>query len=133
MARKSFNKPEIWGGLECSFNRVKDLYLDQLQYSGHYRHIAEDIDRIASLGIKAMRYPVIWERLYPQPGHPIDWSTVDTALNALRKSGITPIAGLVHHGSGPRHADILSPSFVTGLSEFAGRVAKRFPWIEYYT
>lgn len=133
MARESFNKPEIWGGLECSFNRVKDLYLDQLQYCGHYQHIAGDIGRIASLGVKAMRYPVIWERLHPHPGQTIDWSTVDTALNSLRKYGITAIAGLVHHGSGPRHADILSPSFVPGLSEFAGKVAKRFPWIEHYT
>ncbi|MEX1241180.1 MAG: family 1 glycosylhydrolase, partial [Cyclobacteriaceae bacterium] len=133
MARESFNKPEIWGGLECSFNRVKDLYLDQLHYCGHYHRIAGDIERIASLGMKAVRYPVIWERLHPHPGHTIDWSTVDTALTALRKYGITPIAGLLHHGSGPQHADILSSSFATGLSEFAGKVAKRFPWIEYYT
>ena len=134
MARKSFKKPDIWGGLECSFTRVKDLYMDQLQYCGHYQRSVQDIDCIAGLGIKAMRYPVIWERLHPYPGHTIDWtSTVEAPLNALRRHDITPIAGLVHHGGGPRHADILSPSFVYGLSEFAGKVARQFPWIEYYT
>lgn len=132
MARKSFSKPEIWGGLECSFNRVKDLYLDQLLYSGHYHRTAADIDLIASLGISAMRYPLIWERLVPFPGSSIDWSAVEPALAALQKHNITTIAGLVHHGSGPRHADVLSPSFVTGLADFASHVARRFPWIEYY-
>jgi len=107
--------------------------MDQLLFSGHYHRTVSDIERIASLGIRAMRYPVIWERLHPYPGHAIDWSTVDLPLNALRRHGIAPIAGLVHHGSGPRHADLLSPSFVTGLAEFAGQVARRFPWIEYYT
>lgn len=133
MERKSFKKPELWGGLECSYNRVKDHFLDQLLYCGHYQRAAEDIKRIASLGIRTMRYPVIWERLHPYPGHAIDWTTVEIPLNALREQDITPIAGLVHHGSGPVYADLLSPSFAHGLGEFAARVAKKFPWIEYYT
>lgn len=125
--------PEIWGGLECSFNRVKDLYMDQLHFCEHYRRTAADIECIAALGIKKIRYPVIWERLRPRPGDIIDWHTVATPLEDLRRRGIEPIAGLVHHGSGPRHADLLSPSFASGLSHFAGEVARRFPWIEYYT
>jgi dTDP-4-dehydrorhamnose reductase len=108
--------------------------MDQLHYCGHYPRAVQDIECIASLGIKAMRYPVIWERLHPYPGHSIDWAgTVEAPLNALRKHGITPIAGLVHHGSGPRYADILNQSFVHGLPEFAAQVARKFPWIEYYT
>ena len=134
MARKFSKRPEFWGGLECSFNRVKDRYQDQLEYGGHYLRTETDIDRVASLGIRAMRYPVLWERLQPYPGHLIDWaSTVEVPLHALRKHGIAPIAGLVHHGSGPRYADILDPAFAQGLSEFAGQVARKFPWIEYYT
>lgn len=134
MAKKSIRRPEVWGGIECSFNRVKDIYMDQLQFSGHYPRVLADIDAVATLGVKAVRYPVIWERLHPVPGHAIDWKgTVDVPLNALRKRGITPIAGLVHHGSGPRYADILSPSFATSLADFAGAVARRYPWLEYYT
>lgn len=134
MASKSFKKPEVWGGIECSFNRVKDIYMDQLVYAGHYERALEDIARIAELGIKVMRYPVIWERLRPERDHVIDWSgTSEKPLNAIRDHGITPIVGLVHHGSGPRYADILSPAFATGLSDFAGEVARQFPWVEYYT
>ncbi len=133
MARKFIKKPEIWGGPECSFNRVKDHYMDQLHYCGFYRRAIADINCIARLRIKAMRFPIIWERLHPTPGHIIDWSTVEGPLNALQKHGITPIAGLMHHGSGPDYADLLHPSFASGLSNFAAQVARKFPWIEYYT
>jgi len=26
---------ELWGGIECTINRVDDQFFDQLQYSGH--------------------------------------------------------------------------------------------------
>ncbi|MDQ2656471.1 MAG: glycoside hydrolase, partial [Bacteroidota bacterium] len=133
MAKSSTRKPEIWGGIECSFNRVNDQYFDQVQYCGHYGRELEDIDAIAGLGIQAMRYPVIWERLQPLPDTNIDWDRVAIPLEALRRRGIKPIAGLVHHGSGPLYASLLMPSFPTGLSHFAASVARRFPWIDYYT
>ena len=50
---------EVWGGLECTINRVGDNYFDQLEYSGHYNRIS-DLDLIAGLGIEMLRYPVIW-------------------------------------------------------------------------
>lgn len=133
MARKSSKKLEVWGGLECSYNRVKDHYMDQLLYCGHYPRTADDIACIADLGVKALRYPVIWERLHPSPGHAIDWSGTETALHALQARNIATIAGLVHHGSGPRYADLLNPSFAPALASYAGQVARKFPWIEYYT
>ena len=52
--------PELWGGLECTINRIGDTYRDQLQYANHYNRL-DDIDRIASLGIRKLRYPVLWE------------------------------------------------------------------------
>lgn len=107
--------------------------MDQLLFCGHYKRAVEDIALIAELGIKVLRYPVIWERLHPSPGHLIDWSGTEASLQALQQRNIMPIAGLVHHGSGPRYADLLSPSFASGLSSFAGQVARRFPWLEYYT
>ncbi len=56
---------EIWGGLEATINRVGDKYLDQSEYSGHYQR-EDDIDLIASLGIKMLRYPVLWENHQPE-------------------------------------------------------------------
>src|SRR5690606_37915389 len=93
MAKRSTKKPEIWGGIECSYNRVKDHYLDQLEHCGHYGRELHDIDAIAALGIRAMRYPVIWERLQPSLATKIDWNAVAVPLQALRDKGITPIVG----------------------------------------
>jgi dTDP-4-dehydrorhamnose reductase len=125
--------PELWGGIECSYNRVRSKYFDQLQYSGHYSRAVDDIELIADTGIKTIRYPVIWERLKPKANHIINWKTVEAPLDALQQHGIKPIAGLVHHGSGPRYADICSRDFAKGLQQFATQVAEKFPWIEYYT
>jgi dTDP-4-dehydrorhamnose reductase len=125
--------PEIWGGVECSFNRVRGKYFDQLQYAQHYQRIVSDIEIFSSLGITTMRYPIIWERLQPKINSSIDWKFTETALTALQQRNIKPIAGLVHHGSGPKYADITSPKFAEGLKEFAGKVAEKFPWLEYYT
>jgi dTDP-4-dehydrorhamnose reductase len=123
---------ELWGGLECTVNRVRDDYYHQLDRNGHANR-ADDIDRFASLGIRAIRYPVLWERTAPDGIAAADWTWADARLNALRAHGITPIAGLIHHGSGPRHTSLVDPAFAGQLAEYAGAVAARYPWIEYYT
>jgi dTDP-4-dehydrorhamnose reductase len=120
---------EVWAGPECTLNRVGDRYFDQLARTGHDARL-DDLDRLAGLGVKAVRYPVLWER---HATARIDWSWADERLNRLRKLGIRPIVGLVHHGSGPPHTSLLEPSFADGLAEFAARVAERFPWIDAYT
>jgi dTDP-4-dehydrorhamnose reductase len=122
----------LWGGLECTVNRVRDQYFHQLDRNGHAGR-DDDIERFASLGIQAIRYPVLWERTAPDGLDHADWSWADARLHALRDAGITPIAGLVHHGSGPRHTSLTDPGFATGLAEYAGAVAARYPWITDYT
>src|SRR4051812_46605686 len=52
---------ELWGGVECTVNRVGDAYYDQLARNGHELRFA-DLDRFAELGITSLRFPVIWER-----------------------------------------------------------------------
>jgi dTDP-4-dehydrorhamnose reductase len=123
---------ELWGGLECTVNRVRDDYFSQLDKNGHAGR-ADDIARFAALGIRAIRYPVLWERTAPEGLASADWSWPDERLAALKGAGITPIAGLVHHGSGPRHTSLVDPSFPEQLAEYAGAVAARYPWLEYYT
>ena len=127
------NRIEIWGGIECSFNRVEARYMDQLDLSGHYKRGYEDIKRFADLGIKALRYPILWEKHVPEKDTIINWSYSKERLDELKQAGITPIAGLVHHGSGPAYTDFFDGSFAEGLAAYAEQVAANFPWIEYYT
>lgn len=126
------NQIEIWGGIEGTINRVRDAYHDQSEYSGHYNREG-DIDRIASLGIKMLRYPVLWEKHQPQKDTVIDWTFVEKNLKRLKELHVEPIAGLVHHGSGPAFVNFFDGSFEEGVANYARLVAEKFPWLEYYT
>ena len=123
---------EIWGGIEGTINRVGDNYIDQSEFSGHYNR-ETDIDLIASLGIKMLRYPVLWEKHQPKKDTEIDWGFTERNLLRLKKLNVEPIAGLVHHGSGPTFVNFFDGSFEQGVADYAKLVAKKFPWLEYYT
>src|SRR5215210_3572320 len=125
-------RPELWGGLECTVNRVGDSYSDQLDRSGHATRLS-DLDLFAQLGIRALRYPVLWERTWPNADAEPDWSWAGGRLERLRELGVRPIVGLVHHGSGPRHTNLLDPGFAAGLAGYARALAERFPWVDAYT
>jgi dTDP-4-dehydrorhamnose reductase len=124
---------ELWGGVECTVNRVGDRYFDQIERSGH-GHRADDLDSFARLGLTALRYPVLWERTAPDGDlRRADFGWADERLGKLRALGLRPIVGLVHHGSGPRHTSLVDPAFPEGLAAFARAVAERYPWVEDYT
>lgn len=126
------NKLELWGGPECTVNRVGDHFRDQIEASGHHQRLS-DLDLFADLGLAAVRYPVLWERVAPHDPAKRDWTWTDERLPRLRQLGLRTIAGLVHHGSGPRYANILSDEFAPGLADYATAVAERYPWIEDWT
>ena len=122
--------PELWAGVECTVNRVGNRYFDQLERGGHaWPERIEDLDRFAALGITALRYPVLWERVAPESLDAPDWSWTDARLARLRELGVRPIAGLLHHGSGPRYTDLLDPAFPEKLARYAGMAAARYPWV----
>src|SRR5947209_1832474 len=128
---KPYYNPEIWGGIECTINRVKNNFFDQTEYSGHYNRPG-DIDAIAALNIKKIRYPVLWEKHQPFIDSTIDWSWTEKQLGALREKNIEIIAGLVHHGSGPSFTNLADPHFPELLAAYAKKVAEKFPWLQYY-
>ncbi|MGZ8398255.1 MAG: family 1 glycosylhydrolase [Gemmatimonadales bacterium] len=132
VCRKDPGVPQLWGGIECTVNRVRDRFYDQIQRTGHGER-TEDLDRFASLGICTLRYPVLWETTAPEGIADASWTWPDQRLLRLQTLGINPIVGLVHHGSGPRHTNLLDPSFPLLLAEYAGAVAHRYPWVSHFT
>jgi dTDP-4-dehydrorhamnose reductase len=123
---------ELWAGYECTLNRVGDSQHDQLELTGHYGRL-DDLDRLAELGVRTVRYPVLWERIerLRTSGAPFAWP--DAVMERLRTLGIEPIVGLVHHGSGPFGTSLLDDGFAEGLAAFARAVAERYPWVRRYT
>jgi dTDP-4-dehydrorhamnose reductase len=125
-------KLELWGGHECTVNRVQDLYRDQTVLSGHQDRLS-DLALFADLGVKALRYPVVWERVAPAAPDQRDWTWTDERLNEIRRLGVRPIAGLLHHGSGPAYTSLVSDNFVSLFADYAEAAAERYPWVEDWT
>lgn len=123
---------ELWGGAECTVNRVEDRFRDQTTETGHHDRL-DDLDRVAELGVRALRFPLLWERIAPDVPERCDWAWSDARLARLRDLEIRPIAGLVHHGSGPRRTHLLDPDFGAKLGDFAARAVERYPWIADWT
>lgn len=125
-------RPEIWGGIECTINRVEDTFRDQLREANHYAR-PNDLKQIATLGIKKLRYPVLWEYHQPAENGKIDWTEIAARLECIRNHGIDPVAGLLHHGSGPVYTRLDDPDFPAKLAKYALLVAEKFPWLNWYT
>ncbi len=132
MQSRDANAPlALWGGIECTVNRVGDAWLSQIDRDPGLLS-REHIERIAALGIRTLRFPILWERTCPDGGEP-DWTWADARMGWLREAGITPIVGLVHHGSGPRGTSLVDPAFPAKLAKFAHAVASRYPWVTQWT
>lgn len=123
---------ELWGGVECTVVRIGDEFRNQIVETGHVARL-EDLDEIARLGIKAIRYPIVWETVAPDDPEALDFSWHDERLERLRQLGVTVVGGLVHHGSGPSYTSLIDRDFPRLLGEYAARVAERYPWIEWWT
>lgn len=126
-----YNNPEIWGGIECTINRVKDDFFDQLDYASFYQN--PSVEAITDLGIKKLRFPILWENHQPAYNDQIDWKWTEQLLNKIKNDGVDIIAGLVHHGSGPVYTNLLDDNFPYLLAAYAKQVAEKFPFIHYYT
>ena len=122
----------MWGGAECTVNRVGDRYFDQVARTCHMLHL-DDLDRFADLGLKALRVPVLWEHVQPSEDVAPDWRWADRALARLRDRGVRPIIGLLHHGFGPRWVDVRAPEYAERFARYARMVAERYPWVDAYT
>ena len=123
---------EVWGGVERTVNRVGDDTFDRFDRNGHARRL-DDLDRFADLGIRALRTPVLWERVAPKGLARANWAWPDAALGRMRSLGMEPVVGLVHHRSGPRTTSPVDPGFPAGLAAFARAVAERYPDVDAYT
>ena len=123
--RPRVDPPAVWAGPECSFLTVGTWACDQLTLTGHDGR-ADDIDRIAWLGPRVVRYPVLWGR-HRGTDAATDWSWAEHRLGLLDARGIQPLIGLLHHGFGPGDADPLARGWPEAFGRYAGSVAARAP------
>jgi hypothetical protein len=85
-------KLPIWGGVEATIVRLGNEWRDQVQETGHCLRL-DDLDRIAALGLSALRYPVLWESVAPNHPEERDWSWHNQRLGRLRALGFRLLRG----------------------------------------
>lgn len=105
-------------GFECSSHRRKDgVRLDLIRATGHDRHIRQDYDLCAQLGLRTLRDGLRWHLIETAPGK-YDWSSWMPALEAAEEAGVQIIWDLFHYGS-PDHVDQSAPDFADRFTQFA--------------
>jgi len=124
---------EVWASPEATVARIDaGRSRDQLCETGHQSR-ESDIARIARLGVRATRYPVLWEKVAPDHPDARDYAWAERRLRALGECGVEPIVTLLHHGSGPAYTDLLDPEFPRLFADYAEATARRFPWVRRWT
>lgn len=123
---------EIWAGHECTIARIGDSFRNEGAETGHDSR-QTDLSLIAQLGVRTIRYPALWESVAPLDPEQRSWRVLDQRMGELRRLGVDPILGLLHHGSGPRYTNLLDSCFPELLASYAGHVAARYPWVTRFT
>jgi beta-glucosidase len=117
-------------GIEDTFvaqtERAGERVLDEYALTDHYRVWRADLDRVADLGVRAMRYGIPWYKVEPAPGR-FDWAWVDEVVDYAAAKGVAIIVDLVHYGT-PLWLDnqFLNASYPERVAAFAHAFAARY-------
>lgn len=121
----------VWAtGIEDTFvpqtERLGERVLDEYALTHHYIYWREDLDRAASLGVRAMRYGIPWYKVEPEPGR-FEWDWVDRTLEYAAGKGLAIIADLMHYGT-PLWLDnqFLNTSYPERVAGYCGEFAHRY-------
>jgi beta-glucosidase len=100
--------------------------LDEYELTGHYDQWEGDIDRVADLGVPALRYGIPWYRVEPERDR-FNWSWTDRVLAYIVERGIEPIIDLVHYGT-PRWLvdSFLSPEYPERVAAYGAAFARQY-------
>ncbi len=121
-------------GIECSYPKIagNTIRRDMLAECGHYKRYREDLGLVKEMGLKVVRYGLPYYSIHTAPGK-YDWSFADDAMQEVRRLGLTPILDLLHFGVPDWIGDFQNPELPMLFAEYAGEVAKRYPWVRFYT
>ncbi len=121
-------------GIECSYPTIGNgtIRRDQLDECGHYKNLKKDLKLVKDLGLKVLRYGLPYYKIHRGPGR-YDWSFADEAMTEMKRLKITPILDLLHFGLPDWIGNFQNPEFPIHFAHYAAAVAKRYPWVRYYT
>ena len=130
----------MWAvGIEDTFipqlHRRTGRILDEYELTQHYRFWREDLERVAALGVRYLRYGIPWYRVNPAPGR-FEWSWTDEVIpHLVERLEIQPIIDLVHYGC-PLwlEREFISPAYPERVAEYAAAFVERYrDLVRFYT
>ncbi len=111
------------GGYECSTHRLHNgKRLDLTASTQHDRFVAQDYERLKSVGMLTAREAFRWHLIESEAGK-YDFSSALPMLRAARQHGIKVIWDLLHFGW-PDHIDIFAADFVARFQNFTRAVIR---------
>jgi beta-glucosidase/6-phospho-beta-glucosidase/beta-galactosidase len=121
-------------GIECSYPTINNgaTRRDQLGECGHYKHWKKDFGLVKDLGLKVLRYGLPYHKIHLGPDR-YDWSFADEVMAEMKHQEIIPILDLLHFGLPDWLGNFQNPELPIHFAKYAEAVAKRYPWVRYYT
>ncbi len=121
-------------GIECSYPTIDHgrTRRDLLAECGHYERWQQDLGLVQDLGLKVLRYGLPYHKTHLGPGQ-YDWTFADLVMAEMQRLEITPILDLLHFGVPDWLGNFQNPALPVHFAEYAGAVARRYPWVRYYT
>ncbi len=121
-------------GIECSYPTIDygRTRRDQLEECGHYKHWKKDFKLVKELGLKVLRYGLPYYKIHLGPDK-YDWDFADEVMDEMKHLEITPILDLLHFGLPDWLGNFQNPEMPIHFAKYAKAVAKRYPWVRYYT
>ena len=121
-------------GIECSYPMIDSgrVRLDRFEECGHNVHWRRDLQLVSDLGLKVLRYGLPYYSIHTGPDR-YDWSFADEVMNEIKRLRITPILDLLHFGLPDWLGSFQNPEFPLHFATYARAVARRYPWVRYYT
>ena len=116
-------KSFLMGGFECSTHRDhRGRRLDLIASTRHDRFAEADYARMVELGMSTARDGVRWHLIEREP-FKYDFSSLDSQIDAAKKTGIEIIWDYFHYGY-PDDLDIFSPHFEERFASFSIAITK---------
>lgn len=121
-------------GIECSYPTIDHgkTRRDLLAECKHYECWKEDFRLVKELGLNVLRYGLPYYSIQ-KAENKFDWSFADEVMNEMKRLKITPILDLMHFGVPDWIGNFQNPELPIFFANYAGAVAKRYPWVRFYT
>jgi beta-glucosidase/6-phospho-beta-glucosidase/beta-galactosidase len=121
-------------GIECSYPTIDQgkTRRDMLAECDHYNRYKEDLGLVKEMGLKVLRYGLPYYSIQKGAGK-YDWEFADLAMAEMQRLEITPILDLMHFGVPDWLGNFQNPELVVHFADYCEQVAKRYPWVRYYT